>query len=266
MGIPLVAGNLLPRNMPPDASRVLVISRTMAERWFGGEDPIGRRMKLTAYEQDGPWFTVIGVVGDTRHTALDLVVRPQVYVHHRADPYQQMAVVLRTRAGQSGYAPLVRRAVSALDRNQPVGRIRTMDEILAQSVSRQRFTMFLVAIFAVLALVLALVGLYAVVSHSVAERTREMGVRLAVGASRGSVLRLVVGEALRLVVIGIALGLITTLMFSGTLSTLLFEVSTRDMSTLILVGTVLLVVGVLASYLPARRAMRVDPVVALRAE
>jgi len=266
MGIPQLAGEPLPISVGPEAAPVLLISRRMAETAFRGADPIGRRMKLTSVDQPGPWFTVIGVVGDTRHTALDTTMRPQVYVHLRFDPHQQMAVVLETGAGPSGYASIIRRMVSGLDRNQPVGRIRTMETIVAEAAGRQRFTMALVAVFAGLALVFALVGLYAVVSHSVAERVREMGVRLALGASPAGLLRLVLFESLRLVGAGVAIGIGLALGAMQFLSALLFGVSAHDPATFLAIPLVLFAAATLGCLVPARRAMRVDPMVTLRAD
>ena len=266
MGIPLIAGEPLSENLSSAERPTLVISKTMAERWFRGDAAIGRRMKLTSYDQSSPWFTVIGVVGDTRHTALDVDLRPQVYVHHITDPYQQMTVVLRTAADPNGYAPLVRSAVTALDRGQPVGRMRTMDEIVARSIARQRFTMCLVVVFAGVALVLALVGLFAVVSHSVAERTRELGVRLALGASPRTLLQLVLSESLRLVAAGIIVGLVAALGATRFLKSLLFGVNTYDPLTFVAVPVLLLSAAVVGCLVPAIRAMRVDPMITLRAE
>ena len=175
MGIPHVAGDALPRQPGPESPRVLLINSMMADTVFAGESPLGRRLKMTSYDQDAPWYTIAGVVGDTRHTALDSAVRPQIYVHQNVEPSLQMIVVLRTRDDPAGYAPVARAAVHELDANQPAGRIRTMKAVVSDAVARQRFTMFLAGVFAALALVLSLVGLYAVVSYSVAERTQELG-------------------------------------------------------------------------------------------
>lgn len=266
MGIPLIRGELLTTDLAATERPSLVISNTMAERWFRGEEAVGRRMKLTSYDQSGPWFTIVGVVGDTRHTALELDLRPQVYVHHGSDPYQQMTLVLRTTADPNGYAPLVRSAVTALDRNQPVARMRTMEAIVAQSIARQRFTMFLVTVFAGLALLLAVVGLLAVVSQSVAERTRELGVRLALGASPRGLLRLVLSESLRLVAAGILVGLVAALGATRFMESLLFGVSAYDPLTFLAVPCLLLATASVGCLVPAYRAMRVDPMVTLRAE
>ncbi len=265
MGIPLIDGDeLQPSGVT--AERSVVISRTMEETWFRGQNPVGRRMKLTRFDQDGPWFTIAGVVGDTHHTALDTTPRPQVYVHHRSDPFTQMVVVLKTTSDPGNYGPLVRAAVRDIDGNQPVGRIRTMDAILDDSIARQRFTMSLVAAFAGLALMLALVGLYAVVSHSVAERLPEMGLRMALGASPANLVRMVLTESMRIVLAGIAFGLVVAFVVMRSLDTLLYGVRAYDPLTFILVPLLFLAAALAGSLLPAMRATRVDPMVVLRAE
>jgi putative ABC transport system permease protein len=265
MAIPQIAGDPLPREPRPGAG-VLLVNSHLAARFFPGESPIGRRMKLTAYDQPGEWFTIIGVVGNTRHTALDSAFRPQVYVHHRAEPYPQMVIVLRTSGDPEAYAGIARAAVLELDPDQPVGRIVSMTDVVSGSIASRRFTMMLVGIFAGLALVLSLVGLYAVVSHSVAARSREMGVRLALGASPARLLRLVIMEGVRLVSIGVVLGLGAALVGTRFIQNLLFGVSAYDPITFVLVPLMLLAAALAGSIAPARRAMRVDPMTALRTE
>ncbi len=181
----------------------------MARTHWPGESPIGRRIKLTNYDREGPWFTIAAVVRDTRHAALDSALRPQVYVHYRRDPWPDlMWVVVRTAGDPSAMAAAARAAVLEIDANQPVSRVLTMPDVVAASVSDRRFSMTLVGIFAVLALTLSVVGLYAVVSYSVAERIHEMGVRLALGAQPSNLLSMVLGEGLRLVIAGLALGVV----------------------------------------------------------
>jgi putative ABC transport system permease protein len=265
MGIPLLAGELLPAE-PGPGQYVLLINQTMARTAFRDENPLGQRLKLTSFDQDSTWYTVVGVVGDTRHTALDSVLRPQVYVPMRLDPAGQMVVVLRTDADPAGYATAARAAVHEIDPNQPVGRVRPMQSIVAESVSSRRFTMFLVGTFAVLALVLSVVGLYAVISFSVAERTHEMGLRVALGASPASLLRLVLSEGLFLVATGIVVGLGGAFVMTRFLESMLFGVRAYDAVTFVAVPLLLIVAALLGCLVPARRATRVDPMVALRAE
>jgi putative ABC transport system permease protein len=274
LGIPLVRGRLPSASDTENAPRAVFINETTARTLFPNEDPIGRRIVLTRTRgPEQPWRTIEGIVADVRQRGLDQPARPEIFIPYRQFLHfsagvqaRAMSIVVKTSVEPATLASAIRARVRELDAEVPAAQIRDMDTVLAESVSDRRLNAALIGAFAVLALVLAAIGLYGVLAYSVVQRTREIGVRLAVGATRASVLTLVVGEALRLVALGIALGVATALMSGGMLSTLLFEVSTRDVSTLVLVGAVLLIAAVLASYLPARRAMRVDPVVALRAE
>jgi putative ABC transport system permease protein len=244
----------------------VVINETMARTHWRGESPVGRRLKLTSYDREGEWYTITAVVRDTRHAALDSALRPQVYVDSRRDPTHDMWVILRGTGNPSALAEPARRAVLETDPNQPVARVVTMQDVVAASVSDRRFSMTLVGIFAVLALTLSVVGLYAVVSYSVAERIHEMGLRLALGATPSDLLTMVLGEALRLVIAGLALGVMAALVVTRFLDTLLFGVHSRDATTFAGVAIVLAIAAMLGCVVPARRAMRVDPMVALRAE
>ena len=266
LGIRRLEGEGLPDDGGPDAAATLVINETMARTYWPDESPIGRRLKLTAYDREAPWFTVAGVVNDTRYTALDSALRPQVYVHFRRDPTQQMWVVLRTAGDPLALAAAARAAVHEIDPDQPVGRVRAMADVVAASVSDRRFSMFLLGVFATLALTLSVIGLYAVVSYSVTERIHEMGVRLALGAQPANLLAMVMREGLRLAAIGVALGLAAALVMTRFLEALLFGVHARDAATFVGVPVVLAVAAMLGCLVPALRAMRVDPVVALRAE
>jgi len=264
LAIPILEGDAI--QSPPDNSLRVWINQTMARSGWPGQSAIGRRIKLTNYERDGRWYTVAGIVGDTRYTGLDRALRPQVYVHYRQDPRDQMAVVLRSFGDPVALVNSARAAVQALDPNQPVARVRTMEQIVTTSVANRRFQMILIGLFALSAVTLAVVGLYAVVSYSVADRIHEMGLRLALGARPASLLALVLGEGLRLVGLGIAIGVLAALLLTRFLETLLFGVRARDMTTFVLASAVLLAAGLLGCLAPARRAMRVDPAIALRTE
>ncbi len=266
MGIPRISGQALPQTLTGEAPPVVLVNVTMAAAVWRGVDPIGRRIKLTSFDQDSPWFTVTGVVGDTRQSGLDSGLRPQVYVEQRVDPSSQMVVVLRATGDPLGYTTVARATVSEADRDQPVGRIRPMKDVVAESVSNRRFTMALVGTFAILAFALALVGLYAVVSHSVAERTQEMGVRLALGASPAALLRLVLSEGMALAGTGVVLGLVGAFLMTRFMSAMLFGVTPHDTLTFVTVPLLLFFAAAMGCLVPARRAMRVDPIVALRAE
>jgi putative ABC transport system permease protein len=266
MGIPHVAGEPLPVSPAPGGPGTVLINTMMAESYFADENPIGRRIKLVPFDAEGPWLTVIGVVGDTRHTALDSVLRPQVYVHHQVDSASQMVVVLRTQGEPASYATVARAAVHELDPNQPVGRIRTMRTVVLDAVARQRFTMFLASTFASLALVLSLVGLYGVVSFSVAERTQELGVRLALGASPANLLGLVLLDGVKLVVAGVVIGVAGAFVLARFLETQLFGVDARDVPTYATVAILLVAAAIAGCLVPATRATRVNPMVSLRAD
>ena len=266
MSVPQVAGQVLPAAADTTSPDVVVVNQTMADTAWHGEDPLGRRIRLTSFDEPSAWYTVVGVVGDTRHSGLDSSLRPQVYVEHHKDPAAQMVVVLQTSADPRGFVNAVRSAVHETDSNQPVGRIRTMRSVVEESVASRRFTMAMVGTFAFLALILSLVGLYAVVSQSVVERTRELGVRVALGASRLAVLRLVLGEGLVLAGLGVACGLAASFLLTRFMSSLLFGVQAHDARTFVAVPLMLIGVAALGCVVPARRAMRVDPMAALRTE
>ncbi len=263
LGIPLLEGDSIQPS--PGVPRVW-INQTMARSGWPGRPAIGHRLKLTNYDRDGVWYTVAGVVGDTRYTGLDRALRPQVYVHFSQDPKEQMAVVLRSYGDPTMLVNSARQAVQALDPNQPIARVRTMQQIVTTSVANRRFQMVLIGLFAILAVALAVVGLYAVVSYSVAERIHEMGLRLALGARPANLVALILREGLRLVVLGIAVGVGAALVLTRFLEALLFGVDARDTITFILAPAILLAAALLGCLAPARRAMRVDPAVALRAE
>jgi putative ABC transport system permease protein len=263
LGIPLLEGDSI--RPSPDAPRVW-INQTMARSGWPDRPAVGHRLKLTNYDREGVWHTVAGVVGDTRYTGLDRGLRPQVYVHFAQDPKEQMAVVLRSYGDPTLLVTSARQAVQALDPNQPIARVRTMQQIVTTSVANRRFQMVLIGVFAVIAVTLAVVGLYAVVSYSVAERVHEMGLRLALGARPANLVRLVLGEGLRLVVVGIAVGVAAALLLTRFLEALLFGVDARDTITFVVAPAILLAAALLGCLAPAWRAMRVDPAVALRAD
>ena len=267
MGIPLLDGDLLPEHTRADGPRLVVINETMARTFWGVTDAIGHRLKLAAYDDPkAPWYTVVGVVGDTRHTGLDSAPRPQVYVHQRHDPYEQMTLVVRTTGEPLSIAPAARAAVSLIDPNQPVSRVMPMDDVVASSVAGRRFQMLIVAVFAALAAALSLVGLYAVVSFSVAERLHEMAVRAALGARPSMLLTLVLAEGLRLAAAGVGIGLVAAWLLTRYLDTLLYGVPSRDSATFLVVPLLLLIAALVGCIVPARRAMGVDPTTALRTE
>jgi putative ABC transport system permease protein len=264
MGIPVVKGRVFSDQDNAQGPRVAIINETLARRLFPDEDPIGQRVYIT----NGPlqWNEVVGVVGDTKQRSLDTPAPPQIYEPYPQHTWSWMSLVVRTSGDPLSLAGAVRQQVAAVDKDQPVADIRSMEEIVAQSVGQQRFSLLLLSVFAGLALVLAAVGIYGVMAYSVTQRTREIGIRMALGAKPGDVLRLIVGKGMVLALAGVAAGVAGALALSRFLASLLFEVRPNDPVTFALVSAVLVAVALAASYLPARRAMKVDPLVALRYE
>jgi putative ABC transport system permease protein len=245
----------------------VVISEAMAQRYWPGQNPIGKRIAAGTPQKSEDWLQVVGVVNDVRQYQLDAESKPQMYlIYAQADFFAPRDLVVKTDVDPASLAATVRRAVWEIDKDQPVSNISTMDEILSESVTSQRFSMLLLAIFAGLAMVLAAVGIYGVMSYSVAQRRGEIGIRMALGAQKVDVLKLTVGEGLKLVVIGIGVGLIGAFLLTRLMSSLLFGITATDPLTFAAISLVLVAVALIASYVPARRATKVDPLVALRYE
>ena len=267
MTIPLLSGRNLTDQDMATSPNVAVISEAMARRFWPNEDPVGKRFAGGRVRSDEDWINVIGVVKDVRQFELTAEPRPQMYISYRqAGFFAPRDLVVKTDVDPSSMAATVRKAVWEIDKDQPVSDIRTMEEILAESIARQRFSMLLLAIFAGVALVLAGVGIYGVMSYSVAQRTHEIGIRMALGAQTGAVLKLAVGHGMKLVIAGIVIGLIAAFALTRLMSTLLFGVTATDPTTFTLISLLLIAVAAVASYTPARRATKVDPIIALRYE
>jgi putative ABC transport system permease protein len=269
MGISLLQGRGFSVQDKVDSPAVALVSETMARRFWPDQDPTGRRLTPGSPTSTDPndWITVIGVVKDVRQFELVSEARPQMYLSYvQAGFFAPNDLVVRTDLDPLSLASAVRRAVWEVDKDQPVSKIRTMEEIVSESVARQRFSMMLLGVFAALALALAAVGIYGVMSYSVAQRTREFGIRMALGAQRSDVLKLAVGQGLKLVLVGIAIGLGAAFLLTRVMSSLLFGVSATDPLTFITISLVLVGVAVLASFIPALRATKIDPMVALRYE
>lgn len=245
----------------PQPVPVIIINETMARTFFGDVDPLGHRIRIIS----SPWLTIVGVVGDVRHRGLNTQPNPEMYLSDLQEPQNSMAVMIRTSGDPLRLATVAREQVMAVDRDQPVS-ITTMSDIFANSVGGQRFNMMLLSIFGALALAMAVIGVFGVINYSVAQRTQELGIRIALGAQRSDIFRLVVGEGMLLAVFGVGIGLGGALALTRFIAELLYDVSPTDAATLTIVSLLLSAVALLASYIPARRAMRVDPIDALRRE
>ena len=267
MGIPLVRGRDFNDRDSLGTTLVVVISEKTARHYWPNEDPIGKRLKPGSTNSEVPWFTVIGVVKDVRQN--DFIAEPKMQMYFS---YRQMkdlvanALIVRTSVDPLSLATSARNTIWAVDKDQAVANIDTMEHIVAGAVARQRFSTLLLALFAGVALVLAAVGIYGVMSYSVAQQTREIGVRIALGARRGDVLRMTVKQALKLVGLGLICGLIVAFVLTRVMASLLFGVSATDPTTFLSIALIQLAVALLASYIPALRATQVDPVIALRAQ
>ena len=265
MGIPLVHGRFFEESDDPRASTVAVINEAAARRFWPNEDAVGKRIKLGA-TNDGPWITIIGVAGNVRHFGLEAVPRPEVYRPYAHNPLGAPVLLVRTRGDAASAMAAVAAAVRSVNPEMPAYNVFQMADLVAKSTAVRRFVMTLVMAFAVMAMLLAAVGLYGVVSEQVAQRTREIGLRMAVGAAPGQVMRLVLGHGFRMVLVGTAIGYLAALGVTRLLAGLLFGVTPLDNAAYAAPAIVLGVATLVACWAPARRATRVDPVVALRQE
>ncbi len=266
LGIPLMTGRMFMKADNWDSAPVVIINEAFARRFFPNENPIGKRIKPSfSMTNDSPWREIVGIVGNTKVRDLSEDFQPEFYM-----PFAQIpifsAVIVKVQGDPLSAVASVRAVLASLDKNLPVYNIETMDSYLSSSVAAKRFITLLLGLFAVLALILATVGIYGVMAFSVSQRTRELGIRMALGSNRASVMRLVLWQGTRLALIGVAIGIVTALAVTRVLASFLFEVRVTDPATYAAVAILLVFVALVACYIPARRAMRVDPMVALRYE
>jgi putative ABC transport system permease protein len=264
MKIPLQAGRSFDATDTPSAPRVAIVNRELVKQHFGGRNPIGERITFSGVADTTGWLTIVGVVGNTRLEGVGLETYPQVFTPLAQDPVPYLYVVARTTGDPLAFAPVLRRELAALDPAQPISNVSSMDERAASSVAQFKLNSVIVTLFAIVALVLASVGIFAVISYAVAQRTREIGIRMALGAARTDVLRLIVRDGMMPAVIGVAIGAAGAFGVTRLMRSLLYGVSATDPAVFGLVATMLVLVAVGACYVPARRASRVDPNVALR--
>jgi putative ABC transport system permease protein len=270
LAVPLISGRMFAETDNEKSQPVVVLNSSFVRQFFQGQSPLGKRMQLGALpDKDVPWMEVVGVVGDVR-PGLGTDPQAEMYVPYRqADavlPVFVLSMVLRTSVEPQAETSALRAALAGIDKDMPLVNVRTMGDNMAASVAQPRFRTWLLGLFAVLALVLSTIGIYGVMSYSVNQRTHEMGIRITLGAQPRDVFRLVSGQGLRLALLGVAIGCAASLILTRVLRSFLFEVSVLDPVTYVSVAVILAGVGFLASYLPARRATRVDPLKALRYE
>jgi putative ABC transport system permease protein len=259
--VPLKAGRFFTDADVRGAQRVTIVDDELVKRYFAHEDPIGKRIGFPPN-----WATIVGVVGHTMHEGLDAEARVQYYFPYKQNSRPFMALAIRTAGDPAALVGAVRAAVQSVDRDEPLAAVRTMDDLITQSMGSRRFAMLLLALFAGIALTLAAIGIYGVMSYSVAERAREMGVRMAIGAARADVLRLVLGQGMRLAVLGVVLGVGAAFGLTRFIQKQLFDVQPTDPATFGAVVAVLATVAIAATLIPALRATRVDPAIVLREE
>ena len=278
MGVPLRAGRDFTERDTPDAPGVIILNETLARRHWPSEDPIGKRVTLDDPRDNSrapQWFTVVGVVKDVKQNSWTDAPLNEIYLPFQqsrgfyagtAGHFASMTMVIRTTVEPQSLAMAAQETVRSLDRNLPVSNLASMEQVIVDTLWQQRFNLQLIGIFAALALALAAVGLYGVMSYSVAQRTREVGLRMALGARRKDVLTLVVGQGMKLALVGVSLGLLASVALTRLMEKLLFGVSATDFSTFAVIAVLLTSVALLAALVPARRATKVDPIVALRCE
>ncbi len=265
MSIPLRHGRVFDHHDRAGTPPVIVINETLARKYFPGQNPIGRGIHVQWGHPDVP-YEIVGVAGDIRSTTLDKEPSPTVFIHNRQEPLSGGNIVIRTTSDPSNVAALVKQQIRALDPNVPVSNMRSLDYYLSSSVARQRFNTILLGGFACAAMLLALLGVFGVISYSVSQRTQEIGVRMALGAGAGDVARLVIREGMLLAGLGIVFGVLGALTVTRFISALLFGVQPTDVPTYAGVSAILAFAALVAAWLPARRASKVDPIVALRYE
>lgn len=262
LGIPLLQGRFLDEHDDTVSPFNILINQSFKRRFFPDEDPIGQHL-ITA---TGRQIQIVGVVGDVRFTGLTDTPTESFYIPFHQRPFVFMAVVLRTIGPPLKLAPAVQSKVQRLDKDQPVSSFQTMEEVVSSSIADRRFTLLLIGVFAGLALLLSSLGIYSVMAYTVSQRTAEIGLRMALGAQRSDVLKLIIGQGLTMVVIGLVLGLGVAWGLTRVLSSLLFNVSTTDPMIFVFVPLLLSVTALAACLAPASRAAKIDPIVALRSE
>jgi putative ABC transport system permease protein len=270
MGIPLRAGRFVTEQDVTSGARLVAINEAMAKRFWPNEDPIGKRLRMGVNPEQSNWQTIVGVVGNVRHMGLEIEPRPEIYLHTLTNPLFAPVVAIRAKSDPQNLIAAVRNAARSIDSDVTLANINTMEKLVSASMAQRRFAMLLLGIFAAIALAISAVGVYGVVSYSVAQRTNEIGVRMALGAGSRDVIGMILKEGMLLALIGAGIGagaaIALTGLMSGLLSSLLFSMRATDPITFAGVALLLGIVTLIACYIPARRAAKVDPMIALRCE
>jgi putative ABC transport system permease protein len=268
LGIPLLRGRAFTDDDAAGKPNVAIISDAMARKYFPGEEPLSKRIAFGDQSKADSWRTIVGVVGNVRQESMEDEPFPTAFTPYRQDheSLARAAIVLRTDSDPSALAAALRREIAAIDPRQPVSHVETMEELLSASMTRPRFVTLLLGVLASVALALATLGVYALLSYTVTERTREIGIRMALGAQRRDVFKMVIGQGAALALVGVAVGLACAFALTRVMSSLLFGVTATDPLTFAGVALVVTCVALVACYLPARRATKVDPMIALRYE
>jgi putative ABC transport system permease protein len=267
MEIPLLKGRSISEQDTVDSFRVALINKTMAAQLWPNQEPLGKRISFVGTEnKPRPWRTVVGVVSDVLQYALDKKPPMQIYIPHSQFPTSFNTIVVKTTTDPATLTNAVRREIFAVDQDQAVFNVTTLQQLMGESIALRRFFMLLLLVFAALALVLAAVGIYGVMSYVASQRTHEIGIRMALGAQASDVLKLIIGNGMALALIGVAAGLVGAFALTRVMAGLLFGVAATDAVTFVTVSAGLIAIALLACYLPARRATKVDPLVALRYE
>jgi predicted permease len=266
LGTPVIQGRVFLDSDEPKSQPVAIIDQTLANRYWPGDNPLGKHIQLFQANPQNPWITIVGVVGDMKSDGFDAPTAPHIYLPAFQGPPYASVLFLRTHASPGTLGDSIRAAVQSIDSNLPLFGVRTMDEVISRSMAERRFALEILAIFAGVALLLAAIGIYGVMSYSFSRRIHEIGIRVALGAQRIDIMRMVLGEGMRLVMVGLIAGLIGAAALTRFLRSLLFNVTSTDPVVFASIAGLLAAVALLACYIPARRATHVDPLVALREE
>jgi putative ABC transport system permease protein len=266
LGIPLLQGRMFDETDGPKSPQVVLVNDAFVRKFLGGRPAVGRQIKRFLKDEDTDVWTIVGVFGDVRTKGLDKTPQPQILVTEAQSPQPFIRLLVRTSGNPMALAPLVRTEALALDKDLPIAHPRSLAQVIAESLGERKFQMTLLTVFGLIALLLASLGIYGVVAYSVAQRAKEIGIRMALGARESSVLMMVVGSGVRLALLGIAIGVVGALAVTQALRAALYQVGATDPLTFAAVAALLLAIAALASFAPARRATRIDPMESLRAE